>query len=174
MPPGIRIFLGYAFLLLGVIGLSLRWVVDQAIDAPISLPGLVVMMLLAYTIFTTTLVIQRKEAGRALALGLSTLTIPAVGHALATPCLPAKYADVVSAQVQLYDESNTLIGATSLGPDNPAIMAGTPYICRYAFSFANVPTATFYRVKIGQHDSPAASFAQLSAAGWKYDPLTLR
>jgi hypothetical protein len=33
--------------------------------------------------------------------------------------------------------------ATSLGPDNPAIMAGTPYICRYAFSFANVPTATF-------------------------------
>ena len=78
MPPGIRIFLGYAFLLLGVIGLSLRWVVDQAIDAPISLPGLVVMMLLAYTIFTTTLVIQRKEAGRALALGLSTLTIPAV------------------------------------------------------------------------------------------------
>ncbi|HEY5436730.1 MAG TPA: hypothetical protein VIK13_15985 [Candidatus Limnocylindrales bacterium] len=82
MPPGIRIFLGYAFLLLGVIGLSLRWVVDQAIDAPISLPGLVVMMLLAYTIFTTTLVIQRKEAGRALALGLSTLTIPAVPFAL--------------------------------------------------------------------------------------------
>ena len=103
-----------------------------------------------------------------------TLTIPAMGHALATPCVPANYADVVSAQVQLYDESNTLIGATSLGPDNPAIMAGTPYICRYAFSFANVPTATFYRVKIGQHDSPAASFAQLSAAGWKYDPLTLR
>jgi hypothetical protein len=82
MPPGIRIFLGYAFLLLGVIGLSLRWVVDQAIDAPISLPGLVVMMLLAYTIFTTTLVIQRKEAGRALALGLSTLTIPAVPFVL--------------------------------------------------------------------------------------------
>jgi hypothetical protein len=78
MPPGVRIFLGYAFLLLGVIGISLRWVVDQAINAPISLPGLVVMMLLAYTIFTTTLVIQRKEAGRALALGLSTLTIPAV------------------------------------------------------------------------------------------------
>ena len=77
-------------------------------------------------------------------------------------------------ELRSYDESNTLIGATSLGPDNPAIMAGTPYICRYAFSFANVPTATFYRVKIGQHDSPAASFAQLSAAGWKYDPLTLR
>lgn len=78
MPPGIRIFLGYAFLVLGIIGLSLRWVVDQAISAPVSLPGIVVMVLLAYTIFTTTLVLQRKEAARSLALGLSTLTIPAV------------------------------------------------------------------------------------------------
>ena len=82
MPPGIRIFLGYAFLVLGLIGLSLRWVVDQAISTPISLPGLVVMILLAYTIFTTTLVLQRKEAARGLALGLSTLTIPAVPLAL--------------------------------------------------------------------------------------------
>jgi hypothetical protein len=60
MPPGIRIFLGYAFLILGLIGLSLRFVVDQAISAPISPPGIVVMVLLAYTIFTTTLVLQRK------------------------------------------------------------------------------------------------------------------
>jgi hypothetical protein len=78
MPPGIRIFLGYAFLILGAIGLSMRFVVDQAISAPVSLPGIVVMVLLAYTIFTTTLVLQRKEAARGLALGLSTLTIPAV------------------------------------------------------------------------------------------------
>jgi hypothetical protein len=78
MPPGIRIFLGYAFLILGLIGLSLRYVVDQAISAPISLPGVVVMVLLAYTIFTTTLVLQRKEAARGLALGLSTLTLPAI------------------------------------------------------------------------------------------------
>lgn len=78
MPPGIRIFLGYAFLVLGLIGLSLRFVVDQAISAPVSLPGIVVMVLLAYTIFTTTLVLQRKEASRSLALGLSTLTLPAV------------------------------------------------------------------------------------------------
>ncbi len=78
MPGGIRIFLGYAFLVLGLIGLSLRWVIDQAISAPISLPGIVVMILLAYTIFTTTLVLQRKQASRGLALGLSTLTIPAI------------------------------------------------------------------------------------------------
>jgi len=78
MPGGVRIFLGYAFLILGLIGLSLRWVVDQAISAPVSPPGVVVMVLLAYTIFTTTLVLQRKEASRTLALGLSTLTIPAI------------------------------------------------------------------------------------------------
>ena len=78
MPPGIRIFLGYAFLILGLISLSLRYVVDQAISAPISLQGIVVMVLLAYTIFTTTLVLQRKEASRSLALGLSTLTLPAI------------------------------------------------------------------------------------------------
>jgi len=78
MPPGVRIFLGYAFLVLGGIGLSMRWVVDQAIDAPVSPVGIVVMILLAYTIFTTTLVLQRKEASRGLALGLSTLTLPAI------------------------------------------------------------------------------------------------
>lgn len=78
MPPGIRLFLGYAFLVLGLIGLSLRTVVDLAISAPISFPGIVVMVLLAYTIFTTTLVLQRKEASRVLALGLATLTLPAV------------------------------------------------------------------------------------------------
>ena len=76
MPPGVRIFLGYAFLILGGIGLSMRWVIDMAISAPVSLPGIVDMVLLAYTIFTTTLVLQRKEASRNLALGLSTLTLP--------------------------------------------------------------------------------------------------
>jgi hypothetical protein len=82
MPSGIRIFLGYAFLVLGAIGLSLRWVIDLAISAPVSPQGIVVMVLLAYTIFTTTLVLQRKEASRGLALGLSTLTLPAVPLAL--------------------------------------------------------------------------------------------
>ena len=82
MPGGIRIFLGYAFLVLGLLGLSLRWVVDQAISAPISPVGVVAMILLAYTIFTTTLVLQRKQASRGLALGLATLTIPGVALAL--------------------------------------------------------------------------------------------
>ena len=78
MPGGVRLFLAYALLILAGIGLSLRTVVDLAISTPVSFEGLVVMILLAYTIFTTTLVLQRKQAGRGLALGLSSLTIPLV------------------------------------------------------------------------------------------------
>jgi hypothetical protein len=78
MPTGVRLFLVYAALLLVGIGLSLRYVVDLAISAPVSLPGVAVMALLAYTIFTITLVVQRKEAGRSFAIGLASLTVPAV------------------------------------------------------------------------------------------------
>jgi len=78
MPGGIRLFLVYALLILAGIGVSLRSVVDLAISAPVSFEGLVVMILLAYTIFTTTLVLQRKRAARGLALGLASLTIPLV------------------------------------------------------------------------------------------------
>jgi hypothetical protein len=78
MPGGIRLFLVYAVCILAGIGLSLRFVVDQAIAAPVSPTGVVVMVLLAYTIFTTTLVLQRKQAARGLALGLATLTVPLV------------------------------------------------------------------------------------------------
>jgi hypothetical protein len=78
MPLGLKVFLAYAFLILAGIGLSLRWVVDQAINAPISPIGIVWMVLLAYTIFTTTLVLQRKQAAYNLALGLASLTIPAI------------------------------------------------------------------------------------------------
>jgi hypothetical protein len=78
MPGGIRLFLVYAFLILAGIGISLRSVVDLAISVPVSFEGLVVMALLAYTIFTTTLVLQRKQAARGLALGLASLTVPLV------------------------------------------------------------------------------------------------
>ena len=78
MPGGVRLFLVYAFLILAGIGLSLRFVVDQAVEASVTFQGVVVMVLLAYTIFTTTLVLQRKEAARGLALGLTSLTVPLV------------------------------------------------------------------------------------------------
>src|SRR3954447_4879263 len=76
MPGGIRLFLIYALAILAGIGISLRSVIDLAIGAPVSGPGVIVMILLAYTIFTTTLVLQRKQAARGLALGLASLTLP--------------------------------------------------------------------------------------------------
>ncbi|HYN70387.1 MAG TPA: hypothetical protein VEX41_09275 [Candidatus Eisenbacteria bacterium] len=79
VPWGVALFLGYAFVILAGLGLALRYVIDLAIAAPVSLPGVVVMILLAWTIFTITLVLQRKAAARGFALGLSSLTLPTIG-----------------------------------------------------------------------------------------------
>lgn len=76
MPPGVLLFLGYGFLVLAVLGLTLPLVVDQAVSAPISFVGVVWMALLAYLIFTMTLVLQRKQAAFGLSLGLVTLLLP--------------------------------------------------------------------------------------------------
>jgi hypothetical protein len=88
MPGGIRLFLVYALAILAGIGISLRSVIDLAIGAPVSGPGVIVMILLAYTIFTTTLVIQRKQASRGLALGLASLTLPLLVYVLALGLVP--------------------------------------------------------------------------------------
>jgi len=85
MPPGVALFLVYAFLILAGIGIALPYVVNLAIGAPVTLEGVVLMVLLAYTIFTTTLVLQRKEAARNLAFGLATLTLPAIPLLLLSP-----------------------------------------------------------------------------------------
>jgi len=82
VPWGIAILLVYGFLILAAVGLALPAVVAMATDMPVSLPGLVVMALLAYTIFTLTLVLQRKAAARILTLGLASLTVPAILLAL--------------------------------------------------------------------------------------------
>ena len=78
MPWGIALFLLYGLLVLAGVGLALGPVVERAILIPITFEGLVLMALLAYTIFTVTLVIQRKEAARPLAIGLLSLAVPAV------------------------------------------------------------------------------------------------
>jgi hypothetical protein len=78
MPWGVALFLVYALLILGAVGLALGPVVEQAVLVPITFTGVVLMALLAYTIFTITLVLQRKAAARTLALGLVTLAVPAV------------------------------------------------------------------------------------------------
>lgn len=76
MPPGVLLFMGYCFLVLTVIGLAMPIVIDQAVSAPITFIGMVWMLLLAYLIFTMTLVLQKKQAGFALALGLTSLLLP--------------------------------------------------------------------------------------------------
>ena len=82
MPWGVGLFLVYAFLILAGAGVALGPVVERAVLIPITFEGIVLMALLAYTIFTTTMVLQRKEAARTLAIGLATLAIPAVPLAL--------------------------------------------------------------------------------------------
>ena len=89
MPLGLWLFLIYGLLILAGIGLSLRTIVDQATLAPVSFQGVVVMILLAYTIFTMTLVLQRKQAAFTLALGLASLTIPTVIFLAVSPVHPA-------------------------------------------------------------------------------------
>jgi hypothetical protein len=78
MPGGVRLFLAYALLILALIGISLPAVVNLAVDTPISGVGLLSTLLLAYTIFTVTLVLQRKQAAWIFSQGLATLTIPLI------------------------------------------------------------------------------------------------
>jgi hypothetical protein len=85
MPPGVLVFLAYAFLVLAVLGLALPLVISQAVEAPISFIGLVWMLLLAYLIFTMTLVLQRKQAAYGLAIGLATLCLPLAAILLLSP-----------------------------------------------------------------------------------------
>ena len=85
MPNGVRLFLVYAGAILALIGLTMPLVIDQAIEAPVSPIGIVYMLLLAYSIFTITLVLQRKQAAYPLALGLATLSLPLVPIVFLSP-----------------------------------------------------------------------------------------
>ena len=76
MPIGVRMVLAFGFLLLAGIGLTLPLVINQAIEAPVSPLGLLWMLLLAYLVFTLTLILQRKQAGWLLSLGLASLSVP--------------------------------------------------------------------------------------------------
>lgn len=78
MPNGVRIVLAYGLLLLAAVGLTTPLIVSQAVTAPISPIGIVWMLLLAYLVFTVTLVLQRKQAAYPLLVGLATLSLPMV------------------------------------------------------------------------------------------------
>ena len=76
MPNGVRLVLAFGFVLLAGIGLTLPLVISQAIEAPVSPLGLLWMLLLAYLVFTLTLILQRKQAAWMLSLGLVSLSVP--------------------------------------------------------------------------------------------------
>ena len=76
MPNGVRIVLAFGFVLLAGVGLTLPLVIDQAVEAPVSPVGILWMLLLAYLVFTLTLMLQRKQAAWMLALGLASLSLP--------------------------------------------------------------------------------------------------
>jgi hypothetical protein len=78
MPVGVLLFLVYGFAMLAGLAVAMPLVIDQAVEASVSPLGVVYMLLLAYLIFTLTLVIQRKQAGYPLAIGLATLSIPLI------------------------------------------------------------------------------------------------
>src|SRR5689334_14454567 len=76
MPNGVRVVLAFGFVLLAGIGLTLPLVIAQAVEAPVSPLGLLYMLLLAYLVFTLTLILQRKQAAWMLSLGLASLSVP--------------------------------------------------------------------------------------------------
>jgi hypothetical protein len=76
MPNGVRVVLAFGFVLLAGIGLTLPLVIAQAVEAPVSPLGLLWMLLLAYLVFTLTLILQRKQAAWMLSLGLASLSVP--------------------------------------------------------------------------------------------------
>lgn len=78
MPNGVRVVLIYGFALLALLSLTLPLVLEQAVEAPVSPLGMLWMLLLAYVIFTLTLILQRKQAARLLSIGLATLSLPLI------------------------------------------------------------------------------------------------
>ena len=97
MPNGVRLVLVYGLLLMAGLALTLPLVVELAVEAPISPLGLLWMLLLAYVIFTLTLILQRKQAAWMLSLGLASLSVPLVVVLFSWGGLPAAAAGVLLA-----------------------------------------------------------------------------
>ncbi len=76
MPNGVRLLLAFGFVLLAFIGLTLPLIIDLAVEQPVSPLGLLWMLLLAYLVFTLTLILQRKQAAWLMSIGLASLSVP--------------------------------------------------------------------------------------------------
>lgn len=99
MPRGVRVVLAFGFFLLAIIGLTLPLIIEQAVEAPVSPIGLLWMLLLAYLVFTLTLILQRKQAAWTFSLGLVSLSLPLVAVMYFWAGAPGLLAGVVIAIV---------------------------------------------------------------------------
>jgi hypothetical protein len=76
MPLGVGLVLAFGMVLLAGLALTLPLVVEQAVEAPVSPLGILWMLLIAYLIFTLTLVLQRKQAAWGLSVGMASVVVP--------------------------------------------------------------------------------------------------
>jgi hypothetical protein len=76
MPLGVGLVLTFGMVLLAGLALTLPLVVEQAVEAPVSPLGILWMLMIAYLIFTLTLVLQRKQAAWGLSVGMASLVVP--------------------------------------------------------------------------------------------------
>ena len=79
MPFGIRVWFGWAFILLAVTGLLLPRIiefVDFSEKAPFSLLGIFMMAELAAVLFGVTVAMQRKRIAYRFAIGIAVLAAP--------------------------------------------------------------------------------------------------
>jgi zinc ribbon protein len=81
---------------------------------------------------------------------------------LSAPSCDGGYA-IENANVFVRNQANELIGSTTSSSDN-----SSGYDCEVSFA-VDVPSATFYTVKVGTHEGPAWSFQELSARNWQID-----
>jgi hypothetical protein len=81
---------------------------------------------------------------------------------LSAPSCDGGYA-IENANVFVRNQANEVIGSTTSSSD---ISSG--YDCEVSFA-VDVPSATFYTVKVGTHEGPAWSFQELNARNWQVD-----
>jgi hypothetical protein len=75
--------------------------------------------------------------------------------------------DILNANVTLRDDENHVIGtATTVLVDRELGFAGMVESCTSEFSIDDVPERDFYQMKIGTHDGPTYTLAEMKAQDW--------
>ena len=70
--------------------------------------------------------------------------------------------DIKNASVEIRDESDKLIGATTTSIND----IQTGFGCKVSFTVEGLPQAEFYQITIGTHGGPSYTFDELEANNW--------